>query len=876
MNPNREYHRYHILRNTPLWLALLLCGVLSTICQISYIAATLRWHIEPARLVQIPFHYDLHGKVSEITPNAEKAGMRLGDHVLTIGEHKAAGFRTLQVLIAKSQPTRLLAVTYLRSGVPGQCVINLAPVSVKPYSKRDWAFALVVFIVGPLVALLLGFAVIYFRPKDRKAWILFGLMVAFSQLVSASGIEGYLPLWMVEYHSLAAASFSLFLLLFATYFPNQTSLDRRLPQLRYAVITLFCFILLIGKTYKIQTDLGQIHGSTWERVGTLIKYWQASLIPLSIIYFCLSLALRIWHSPGGDESRRLWILFTGTLISCTPLSALLLLGVIRRREQFDLIPLWVLLPSVLCLDLFPVTMAYVILARRAMALRALLKQTLQYAVAKRTLLLLRVCTVMTAFASLLVEQHRSSSATISVHSFITVAVLTIAVELILSINISRIVDRSLFRGEVEAAEELQVTLTSSSFSDNSELVRVLKGGIDRIVHGGVSTIFLRDQHTQAMVSVDGTLVSQSAQIPYESSLVSTLVVSDGPLLVYFDNQASWIYSIERPQQQLLLKINAEVLVPFRKEQSLLGFLALSPKLMEEPYSRTELQLLQRTSSHVVLALENLDLIAALAFRIRESERERLEKRTAEQASEEKSRFLAQMSHELRTPLNAIIGYSEMLLEDAEAAGNPSITADLNKIANAGKHLLTLINAVLDISKIEAGRMELFLETFSISTTLTETIDVVQPLVAKNNNELIVETAEDLGMMTADRLKLRQTLVNLLSNAAKFTRSGTITLRTEAINRDGSDWLRFCVQDTGIGMSVEQSARLFTAFVQGDSSISSRYGGTGLGLAISRQFCRMMGGDIRVQSEEGHGSIFRVELPRCVSDNGRIQREGKLI
>jgi PAS domain S-box-containing protein len=257
------------------------------------------------------------------------------------------------------------------------------------------------------------------------------------------------------------------------------------------------------------------------------------------------------------------------------------------------------------------------------------------------------------------------------------------------------------------------------------------------------------------------------------------------------------------------------------------------------------------------------------------------KESAETANRAKSQFLANMSHELRTPLNAIIGYSEMLQEDATDMGYSDVVPDLEKIYSAGKHLLGLINDILDISKIEAGKMDLYLETFSIPALIADVQATIQPLVEKNGNTLQVNCPKDLGDMHADLTKVRQALFNLLSNAAKFTKNGTITLTVEKAEGRGqraegshpsslmphssssvspSPPLRFTVSDTGIGMTSEQLEKLFQPFSQADASTTRKYGGTGLGLAISRRFCQMMGGDIFVASKPGIGSTFSIHLP----------------
>ena len=241
------------------------------------------------------------------------------------------------------------------------------------------------------------------------------------------------------------------------------------------------------------------------------------------------------------------------------------------------------------------------------------------------------------------------------------------------------------------------------------------------------------------------------------------------------------------------------------------------------------------------------------------------RRASEEANTAKSRFLANMSHELRTPLNAIIGYSEMLEEEAGERGHSDYVPDLQKIRAAGRHLLALINDVLDLSKIEAGKMELHLETFELLPAIEAVAATVAPLIEKNGNTLRLELAHGLGAMRADVTRVRQVLFNLLSNASKFTERGTITLRAARERGPAGDTLCFTVQDTGIGMTPEQLGRLFQAFSQAEASTSSKYGGTGLGLAISKMFCEMMGGDIAVSSTPGMGTAFTVRLPAQVRD-----------
>lgn len=286
-------------------------------------------------------------------------------------------------------------------------------------------------------------------------------------------------------------------------------------------------------------------------------------------------------------------------------------------------------------------------------------------------------------------------------------------------------------------------------------------------------------------------------------------------------------------------------------------------MMVHSYSITGLVLLG-------LLVASFWMVSRLSNALVEAEESRVEaveaQNAAESANRTKSTFLANMSHELRTPMNAIIGYSEMLIEEAEDLNQPEFIPDLQKIRSAGKHLLALINDILDLSKIEAGKMSVFVEDISLNTMVDDIVATISPLIQKRGNRLILDMPSDIGSIRADLTKVRQTLFNLLSNASKFTEKGVITLAMKRNqNEQGMERIQMRVSDTGIGMTPEQLGKLFQAFTQADASTTRKYGGTGLGLIISRKFCQIMGGDISVESTAGQGSTFTVDLPVKVQD-----------
>src|SRR5262245_1521910 len=321
-------------------------------------------------------------------------------------------------------------------------------------------------------------------------------------------------------------------------------------------------------------------------------------------------------------------------------------------------------------------------------------------------------------------------------------------------------------------------------------------------------------------------------------------------------------------QQILLRAGyrALLVVPLLGAEGIIGVLVVRRKAPGQ-FPKHTVDLLQTFAAQSVLGIQNANLFTEVEEKSRQ----------LEIASQHKSQFVASMSHELRTPLNAIIGLTEMMVSNAPRFGTEKAAEPLRRVHRAGNHLLGLINQVLDLSKIEAGKLELSPESVSVAPLLDEVVGTARQLAEQNKNRVIVEAQENLGPLNVDPMRLRQILLNLLSNACKFTKQGEVVLRVQSVV-DGRNWIEFTVSDTGIGMTPEQLGKLFEEFAQADSSTARRYGGTGLGLAISRKLARMMGGDVTVASEPGKGSIFTVRLPggtgasaRGSTDAGRSPR-----
>jgi signal transduction histidine kinase/ActR/RegA family two-component response regulator len=811
---------------------------------------------------RLPVWCNPHQVVSFALPEAKAAGVRPGDTLVAVDGKPFSSAGILEDALERIRPGATLALSIRKpDGSLQQVTVILQARRVLPLASAAALQRIITLLILPWFCLVLAFWVVSSRPHDVRAWILLGLLLSFALLPAEPDFRGPLRLPALIYEIMLSESLGAWLVLFAVFFPERPAWSRRLPWLHWMFVIPVATNMLLDGLVAAANEASfaflpwlRFHSSSLQ---TSIRWFTIAAL---LIYAATLLQKLRAKGLDSDARRRLQIMWSGTLAGIGPTILWIGIAIFRKVPANQAIPPALITTSLLLLGLFPGALAYVIVVHRALEVQGIVRHTIRHALGARGIIVLRVAAIVVLIALLL----RSSDGA-SIRIVAGCVVVLFLAQHSFSHRLNQWVDRRFFHEEYAAEELLRHILDrGGDLHDTPALLSTIGNSIASALDVSCVGILLLEGEEFRMRCKIGGCGPNDIRLANTSAVIRELANRAGPWLIYLDDPVSPACKLPEADQNTLKALQAQLLLPLTGSGKFIGIISLGAKRSDKPYTALELQLLSNVGSDSSLAIENNLLLSRLEAEVQQRERKNAEKQAAEQANQTKSEFIARMSHELRTPLNAIIGYSEMLREQAEEIEEAGFVADLDKIHSAGKHLLGLINSILDISKIESGRMELFLEKFSVEKLLQDVVSITRPLVAKNGNSLDLKLVPGTGVVEADITKVRQVLFNLVSNSAKFTHNGVISLLAERQCHDDEQFICLTVRDSGIGMTQEQLSKLFIPFRQADSSVTRKYGGTGLGLAISRHFCQMMHGDIVVESQLGQGSAFTVKLPTSVS------------
>ena len=803
-----------------------------------------------------------------VSEEAEARSISSGDILLLVNGRDYDGMATLYGPLARARPGDLLKVT-VQSRLHDTSRRIVIPLKAKRVDALESPYLLITLLLGlPLICQIVGFGIAFLRSYDYRAWILFILSLSSGCLLrlSLENHDGTLAstIWLA-YNQWLADTWCVWLVLLGLYFPHPLKSESRARWIKWLLLV----PMLLFTVYKVTLNEAVLKSTVL--AAKLIPAAKplglafGSLQLFAIVCFFAVIILRYFAESQTDARRRLRLLYVGTSMSIIPLMTVVVFTYIQDRE-LSAYPTYVVIPCLTLTLVFPLTFAYLLIVHRALDVGVLVRDNLHMLLSKRGSTILRIG-VFCAIALLSVSWMSQDALTASNLSIILA--IAAAATAIVSPSALRLlrgsIDQIFFRDALSVEHHVRnLVVALKAYRHTTTLLEMAERSLAMAFGARLPATLLATSEGFRMRG-GAPADEQDIVLRSDGAIAQYLHDNPEPVVIYLDDPRSWVQQASPSERAQLAKLHSQLLLPLLASNGLVAILTLGPRRFDAPYSKADLAILQTLSHDLSLALENVGLIERISLEVADRERLKAEKDAARTASEAKSSFLANMSHELRTPMNAIIGYSELLIEEAEDAGIQGFKDDLKKIYAAGKHLLEVINSVLDISKIEAGKMDVYEEAFGITGLLEEVIQVIKPLVEKNGNQLALVAEPGLGYMSSDKTKLRQCLLNLTSNASKFTKNGRITIKVSQQNRLGRDWILFAVQDTGIGMTPEQLTRLFKAFEQADSSVGSKYGGTGLGLHITKKFCQMLGGDVTVDSEAGKGTVFTIVLPRNLSE-----------